>query len=787
MAKRIIKWAAREKRRSVTKGVGKSFLKTITEPLTNADSIEKKKAGVAHSAGLVDLLLQVPVGQQLDSTKLKLQIPKKRPRRIKVEIATAGPHARRCRIIDTGLGMSMTEIEQKFGDYASAKAMGEKTRSLFGRGALDVLLFHEESCIYTVKDGDLVRCRFYWEEEPVQDPESLGKVTPTLLRRYRLPQEIINNGTVVEFFVHADTPIPNEDQIISKLSSFYMLRLIAADPNTQVIIERVRRDGPHTNNLSYDFPVGTVIGRFSDALDVPGYGSLPVDIMVARADVPLIADPDSIERRVNGLLFVDENDAVLDLTLTGDFDKSPFLRNLYGIVRVTGIRAVLESKLEAAKPEAVLTETRDGFDLKNPFTAALFSLVGRHVRPLYDSEERRQKKGDSKRSEVVAKRLKDILRAFSQFNADETEETGDQSDGPNPPPPPPPRPDPIYFDVSFTNLHAGITRRIAAYVNLSKVPAGEIVIFESSNPNIRLAPESSIVEARGRGERMQIALHVTCDVKGETGIIEAVTLDKHGKEQRAKCEVRGVGDPPMLRVPESIEFTAPSFAGNPNRENKATLLVNLSAFPGRPEITFWLEDVVGNVKLGSDKRLQVKVTVADIVTGTQVARLTVPFKGNAWGQRAVLYAKAKKKDGTEARAKCRLKFQPDEASDKFSDVQYTDLDRSVLGDVAENILYINSGYKLHKEIFGETEDDFNKSLETNRLAQMRAASILVETVIYHAAVSKVQKGGKKGLDIKANDPVGSIRTFVEESRMKLEGKVLRTLVSEPPEDGKVAS
>lgn len=311
--------------------------------------------------------------------------------------------------------MTRQEIEQKFGDYAEAKARGEKTRSLFGRGALDVLLYHDSAYIYSVNGGELVRCRFFWENEPMQDAEELGKATSGLLKRHGLPADILGGGTVVEFYINADTPIPNEDQIISRLSSFYMLRLIAADPNTEVVVRRQRSDGTREDVLSYDFPIGTVIGRFSDSLEVPDDGALPVDILVARADVALPLDPDSIERRGNGLLFVDENDAVLDLTLTGDFDKNPYLRNIYGIVRITGIRSVLESKLEAKNPEAILTETRDGFDRRHPLSVSLFNLVAKHVRPLFEREERNQRKGDAKRSDVVTRRLNDVLRAFNQL------------------------------------------------------------------------------------------------------------------------------------------------------------------------------------------------------------------------------------------------------------------------------------------------------------------------------------------------------------------------------------
>ena len=780
MPKKSIKWAVREKKRSVTAGVGKSFLKTITEPVTNADSILKKKARVPHAAGLIDGMLALKVGDRVDSAKLKAGIAKAPPRTITVEITTVGVNARRCRVIDNALGMSLMELEKKFGDYASAKAKGEKTRSLFGRGALDVLLYHQDSVIFSVSGGRLSSCRFYWDKDATYEPEDLGPVTPALLRKLKLPPSIIAGGTCVEFRIKDGTHIPQDDQIVAKLSSFYMLRLIASDPNTTIALERTRQDGVHTDNLRYDFPIGTVLGRFRDTLDVSGYGRLPIDIMVARADVPLVADPDNVERRENGLLFVDENDAVLDLTLTGDFDKSPYLRSLYGIVRITGIRGLLESKLEDDEAEAVLTSTRDGFDRRHPLTHQLFKLVEGQVRTLYDKEQRNARKSDEGRSEELTRRFKDALKAFNQFNADETEETGDKTGDTTPNPPAPLRDDAIYFNVETTRLHVGLPRRLTLHVNLSKVPNSEIVLLESTNPNIKIAPDSAIVEvdAVRKTDRLNIPITVTGDVKGEAGSIEATTLDRTGAEQKARLEVRSVDDPPNLRVPQTMEFTLLVYSGNPNRENKATLLVNLDAFTGMPEITFFLEDIVGNVSIGGTQRLNLKVNKSMIIDGYNVARLTIPYDGTGWGQRAVLYAKAKLRDGTVARTKCRLKLEHETANDKFSEIRYEDLERDVLGDVAENVLYINAGYPVHRTIFGDSEADFNKRLETSPVAQLRAASILVETVIYHAAVSKWQEGGKKGLQLKQNDPIGSVRGYVEESRMKLEPKVVRALVRE---------
>jgi hypothetical protein len=241
-------------------------------------------------------------------------------------------------------------------------------------------------------------------------------------------------------------------------------------------------------------------------------------------------------------------------------------------------------------------------------------------------------------------------------------------------------------------------------------------------------------------------------------------------------KVLGVADPPVFEPPEDIEFAASHFTGHPNRSNKAALLVNLKAFTGMPEITFWLEEKLGSVSLGeeSTKRLQIKVS-KDMISEANVARMGVPFNGTGWGQRAVLRAKAKSRDGKVVHAKCKVSFERPKGKDKFSDFYYEDLRRNVLGDVADDRIYINAGYKPHREIFGSTEEEFNKQLETNPVAQMRAATVLVETVVHHAASVNYGEGGNKGWQIEPTDPVTSFRTYLDERRMKLEPAVLRAI------------
>ncbi|MHB1220289.1 MAG: hypothetical protein ACYC1L_19050 [Alphaproteobacteria bacterium] len=774
MAKKI-QLAARELRRQVGDAVGRNFLKTITEPVTNADSILKKQAGVRHATGLLDELLKLDVGTRVNTADIKSGLKKGDLRKIKIEIITAGRCNRFCRVIDAGIGMSTRELDEKFGTYAAAKAKGEKTRSLFGRGALDVLLYHEKSVIYSVRDGKLSRCKIYWDDEgsgdPMCDVTDIGRATRALLREHGLPMEILHHGTAVHFTLREGTRVPLEDTIISKISSFYMLRLVASDPNTEVEVFRIRADGDHTGILKYDFPLGEVIGKAEDILDLGYLGKLPVSIFVARSDVPLETDPMHLDRRENGLLFVDDNDAVLDLTLLPEYDRNPYLRHIYGFVRINGLRDVLEMKLEDKEAEAVLTPTRDGFDRRHEITKKLFSLVERHVKELYETEEKLQRKGSSKRSGELEQRFSDALKVINQFNAEETDDEGD-SEGEDPK-----RTDPIYFGVKSLRLHVGVPRRVSLFVRNDHVNDGEIVLFESSRADIKVEPDSSVVQVSKKQTHQRIKVVITCDVKGVDGKIIALSLDKSGREIRDELRILGVSEVPIFELPDDIKFTAFRYSGDPNRpRNNATLLVNLDKFTGKPTVNFWLDDIVGDVTLADDAvRTEVKVETAHIIAGYNVARLVISFSGTGWGQNATLRARATCADSTIAEAKCKLKFER-EGNDKFNDFIYEDLERPVLGEVAGDKLYVNSGYPLHREIFGRTEEDFHRSLEIDPKAQTRAVSVLVETAVYHTATTKHHAGGKKGLHIDPDDPIGSLRPYLDESKMKLEPRIYKALV-----------
>lgn len=794
MGKRTIKWAAREKRRQTNKAIGGSFLKTLTELLTNSDSAIKRYLGLSHSAGLVDAMLQLQPGERLDTARLKKNLPRRKSGRITVELYSKQDKrfpSRTCRVIDYGPGMSEEEFIRNFGDYAKAKAKGQRTRSLFGRGALDVFLYHSNqqrddgietaAQIFSVKNGELSHCKIYWgrsrdeEDDSIIETKSLGMASATLLTQYNLPPDLVQSGTLIQFVLAEGTRIPQEGNLLPALGNFYMLRLIAADPTMEVLIRRHRTEGWIEERLAYDFDLGTVLAVKQDVFRHERVGEIPVDLLVARSERKMVYDP-GYERRENGLLVVDDDDAVLDLTLLPAYDRNPFLSRIYGIVRLSGIREKLEKLLEAQRPEAVLTETRDGLDQKNPIVQSLFDFLEAYLKPIYEKEEQRERRRSGSRSAELDRRLKDALRELNRFHNDETGEGGTGK----------PNVEPkgvLGFSAKTCRLISGQDRRVTLFVEREQIHRDlNIVELTSSNPKIRVVPQAEKVVPRKGSRYQSIPVTLSCSVTEELGVITASAMNHREELETTTLEVLEVNESPQLIPPLDLEFRPVRFYGKPHIENHLILLANLDAFPGMPLIKIRFISREGSVELGPDRadKLELKMRSGWVISGSRVGKVVVPYWGTAWGSRAEVEAKAKKTDGKFAVTRCKIEFREQVGGDQYEDIIYEPLDRPTLGEAAGKYIYVNANPPVHKQLFGDSQESFEAQLEVSPTAQMRIAAIVTEAVVYSVASTKYQKGGDKGLTIDSTDPVTAVREFIAAKQYELDAKIVRAFVKSDP-------
>ena len=495
-----MKLAGREWARQFYTAVVKNFAKTVTEPVTNSDTSYKRKYSLPDASGLVDCALSFTKGQKFEFSKFKKALRGKTPQRvIEIHLYTAKGHKyppRTCEIVDFAEGLSRDKIIEVFNELAADKSEasgGRPGRSLFGRGVSDVLLGHQNGQFFSYYDGILSNATFSFDHKKDNEPRinisSVDKPSLNQLKGNKFKKS--ENASCVRFELHPDCRIPEEGTIVPALSQFYMLRLINSDPNVKVRLIRYRSGkSVIEDELDYDFPMGDVIEKFTFAIDSPvkeaKLQALNIEAIICRSDGQTkLPGREAGDQRANGLLIVDDKDAVLDLTLLPQYEGSPFLSNIFGIIKISNIREVFTWFLNNGK-DSPLSITRDGFDTRHDFTKYLFSELSKFLDPIYKKEEERYNKSlksdiSKETKERIDQAIKELNKFLKELGSGEGEE-----------PPPPPIPDKIIqFLPSETKLFVGKEKFVKLLVKKDKLKKESFIIIDSDNSQIEVRPLSS--------------------------------------------------------------------------------------------------------------------------------------------------------------------------------------------------------------------------------------------------------------------------------------------------------
>ena len=387
-------------------------------------------------------MFQTRKGTQLDTASLREKLAGKcQQRKIVAEVVTAknsGRTPNEVVVIDEGQGMSASALETALNDIGGERADLHGSvfgRNLFGRGLSDVIRAHTDATIQTYDGKQLTVARGEWPkgkgghwkiEMDYEDNPQKKHFDKTFLP----PLQV---GTAVRFIIgdRKRCHIPDSPDVVFRLGNFFMLRLIASDPNLQLELKQYRAAGQVADRVVYDFPVGEVIDSFSRSFSqtkgLLKFEPLRFDFLLARSARELRGAGVDREARENGLLIIDELDAVYDLTFADpDYEKADFLKRFLGVVRVNGLRTVLEQHLNSSDfPTSPLRVDREGFNLDHEFSKALFEFLSSTLRPYYEKERilAEQKDQDALSAET-RKRLDEALKHLNKFFHEITEMSG---------------------------------------------------------------------------------------------------------------------------------------------------------------------------------------------------------------------------------------------------------------------------------------------------------------------------------------------------------------------------
>ena len=494
----------------------------------------------------------VPKGTHLDTSALKMQLAGKQPKRkIVIEVVTAKSHGRTPReivVVDEAQGMSAEDLRTALEDIGGDRkdlAGGMTGRNLFGRGLSDVLRAHQNVLVQTFDGNELTIASGEWSQSKggrwtinreYQENPQPKHFKDTLLSP-------ATSGTAVRFV--AGCRIPDHPQIISKLANFFMLRLIAADPSVELVLRQYRSGRVYTEPIIYDFPVGPVIESFSRTFDPGGkIEPLKVDFLLARSERKLEGLGADRDIRENGLLIVDDLDAVYDLTFVDpDYERAEFLRHIFGVVCVHGLHTTLEQHLNVDFTSPLRVD-REGSYREHPFSKNLVEFLAEELRPCYERERKRvEERNQSKFSEQTRKRIEDALKHLNKFFQQITEKMGPGSGGDDDKPKLPT--EPVSFFPRATKLIIGRPKRVLLLVRDDELNDGCEVVATATD-GITVQPETERIY-RKKSPRwppyenyFALAFNVSASTLGIRGTVTALVECTDGQPLEATIQVEDV-------------------------------------------------------------------------------------------------------------------------------------------------------------------------------------------------------------------------------------------------------
>ncbi len=790
--------AIREDRRQANEALGRSFCKTLTELITNSDSSAKRKHRLPNSSGLLDLMLRVPVGGQLDTAALKAQLQGKHEKRtITIDVVTARRHGRQPReivVVDQAEGISKDALQTALEDIGGDRiklAKGVASRSLFGRGLSDVLRAHQSAEIHTCDGHQLSVAKGEWRPRWTINLDWVDSPQPRHFADKLLA--VGATGTAVRFVAsNSNFHIPDPAYIVSRLANFYMLRLIAADPNVELVLNQYRTKDEPPERITYDFPVGEVVESFTRTFD-PGTGDpLKVEFLLVRSERKLEGPAADRDARENGLLIVDDLDAVYDLTFVEpDYERAEFLRPIFGIVRVHGLRAVLEAHLnDPDSPTSPLRVDRDGFNRDHEFSRTLLDFLASELRPCYERERKRQEEREhGKLSTETRKRIDDALKQLNKYFQQITEMVGPGQGGEGHTPEAPK--EPVSFFPQSTRLTFGRPRKVLLLIRDTVVADGcELVATADEGFVVQPAADTIYKKTSPRWPPHQnyfaIPFTVTASTLGQRGAVRSLVECADGQTVEAVLRIDDVLDEPTIVPPATMEFRPNPAMGRPNRRNTLALYVNPAAISEGHYVRFRITRRTGAVELVDDAgtgvdQIDVKLSVAlHGVRGQNVFRVRVPWRGTAWNQNASVQARVKV--GAEpifVHGQIRLDEPDPNEGGFFQRVEYDELDDSAPSKFAAGVITVNILDPLNAIVFGTgstkeaSRKEFDRRLSRDPKAQQRLASLLLEEMSFRM-VQQLFDDNK--LSFPSRREITAIHDEIDKHKFRLAAELYRALV-----------
>jgi len=491
---------------------------------------------------------------------------------------------------DAAEGMSHDGIRAAFEKYGAATSGfkdGKSVSGFFGTGAKNALAGMTDGRICTFKNNASCKLRIFLHDNclkgELEDPQAATE-------KLRSRHGIVGDGTLADFLADPGKgqKVPRFDTVHENLANHWRLRKIMTNPRRKVLLVDVA-EKQKRRRLRYTMPRGEE--RINQQFTVPceDYGEFPIRLSILRAESELRQEGDD---RPGGLLIIDEEEAVLDMSLF-KYDREPLAARLFGEVTFGRFRELL------AREEPALDEKREGLNRSHPVCKAVIAEIEKRIEVLVQEESRRQKEARSSIDDEERTRYRQAFKILNEIAEAEAEEVHNLGQDPSAKIEPPPDGFCLYPDSAHVTV--GKRYNFEVRIDTQKFGPGTLVRMGSSTPKLQIIgnAEFKVVKVADRGIMRRFVTVQGVEV-GTRAILQAAI----GKQTaQATVFVEPEGEENKYLFKDGLVFRPESLTVRMNRTRRALLRVYVKVIEGGSKIALksdhdsihlWPEEVVVN-------------------------------------------------------------------------------------------------------------------------------------------------------------------------------------------------
>ncbi len=621
---------------------------------------------------------------------------------------------------DYAEGMDENLVAQAFGrESYGAPTSRSARRGCIGQGAKDALFGLEKCYVISVKNGALTAIQFMTDRTTGLNSRRLGQdASQKLLLDFDQktaghvdPISLAKNQTHAYFEIPKEMTSPRVETVIEAIQTFYMLRKILSDDSRKV--ELIDIDTGVSNTLRIKPTEGETIYRNTFSITYSG-SSYQTQLEIKRAQRDLIQEG---ERREGGLLIVDEDNAVLDLTLMG-FETNPAARRLFGETRIRGFKKIYE------KDETVINDDRTGLDYNHEFNSLLRKQIVSTLDKIVAEEEKRRISQSPVINRVLDKRIRSALEKINSLIRREisdlyqTEDVGTY-EGP---------PETLAFIPMETALFRGETREVRLLINGKLIEKRTVVNIDYYSEEIEVEPAGELtVDNPQRLEVVSIPLAIT----GKEVVTEAIITAKLGAFPPANLIVR-VEAPEVLQPRNGFEFMPDWARVAKASKKKLRLVVDTTLVP--PGKLVKVESTNSKIEIAGYNLFPVPLPLPD----SAISQVFIRCKSDEVGEEGEIIASS---EDREAFVHVKV-VEPTERHGLFTDYvldrdaderqRYSFTTRGERG----GVIHVHTRAPVLKSYFGNN----NELLNEDPRAQVLLCDTILSCISYEWAKIRVQEG-----------------------------------------------